>query len=66
MGLFCLDMWALAGSVDLDWALRDKASDLDPPSSLLVWDVKYMQVVNLFYSIIDLCRPWLCCMVCMT
>ena len=28
MGLFCLDRRALAGSVDLDRALRDKASVL--------------------------------------
>ena len=44
MGLFSLEGRALAGSVDLDGALRDKASDLGP-RSLLVWDVKYMQVV---------------------
>ena len=34
--------------MDLDRALRDKASDLGPPCSLLVWDVKYMQVVIYF------------------
>ena len=54
MGLFCLDRQTLAGSVDLDRALRDKASDLGPPYSLLVWDVKYMQVgiytMYLFYN----------------
>ena len=48
MGLFCLDRWALAGSVDLDRALRDKAPDLGPPCSLLVWGVKCMQVVICF------------------
>ena len=31
MGLFCLDRLTLAGSVDLDRALQDKASDLGPP-----------------------------------
>ena len=31
-----------------DQALRDKASDLGPPCSLLVWDVKYMHVVIYF------------------
>ena len=45
MSLFCLDVWALAGSVDQDWALRDIVSDLVPPCSLLIRDVKYMQVV---------------------
>ena len=48
MGLFCLDRRALAGSVDLDRALRDKASDLGPPCSLQDGDVKYMQVVIYF------------------
>ena len=48
MDLFCLDRLALAGSVDLDLALRDKASDLGTSCSLLVWDVKYMQVVIYF------------------
>ena len=47
MGLFCLDGRALAGNVDLDRALRDKASDLGPPCLLLVWDL-YMQVVIYF------------------
>ena len=54
MGLFCLDRQTLAGSVDLDRALWDKAFDLGPPCSLLVWDVTYMQVViytmYLFYN----------------
>ena len=34
--------------MDLDRALLDKASDLGPPCSLLVWDVKYMQEVIYF------------------
>ena len=48
MDLFCLDRRTLAGSVDLGRVLRDKASDLDPTYSLLVWDVKYIQVVIYF------------------
>ena len=51
MGLFCLDGRVLAGSVDLDRALQNTASDLGPPCLLLVWDVKYMQVV-IYFSII--------------
>ena len=34
--------------MDLDRAQRDKASDPRRPCSLLVWDVKYMQVVIYF------------------
>ena len=48
MGLFCLDRRALVSNVDLDPALWDEASDLGPPCSLLVCDVKYMQVVIYF------------------
>ena len=40
MGLFCLDGRVLAGFVNLDRALWDKVSDLGPPCSLLVWDMK--------------------------
>ena len=47
-GLFCLDGRVLAGSVDLDQTLRNKASALGPPCLLLVWDVKYMQVMIYF------------------
>ena len=46
--VFCLDGRVLAGSVDLDRTLRNKASDLGPPCSLLVWDVTYMLVVIYF------------------
>ena len=50
MGLFCLDRWALPGSVavHVDQALREKVYDLGPPCLLLVWDVKYMQIVIYF------------------
>ena len=48
----------------LDRALREKVSDLCPPSSLLYsLGCKVYASSNVFYSISDL---WLCCMVCTT
>ena len=48
MDLFFLDRQALAGSLDLDGVLKDRASDLGPLCSLLIWDMKCMQVVIYF------------------
>ena len=59
MGLFCLDRRTLAGSVDLDRALRDNASDLGPSCSLLVWDIRYIASSNIFYSIIGPWQTWM-------
>ena len=50
MGLVCLDRRALAGSVDLDRALRGKASDMGPLFATSLGCEVYASS-NIFYSI---------------